>query len=119
LSALGALLRWSCIVAAGLAVLGFVLFAGDEISSGSEEQVAQIENSGPVPAAPEEVEREKETNGFREFVNDANDVLLGPFDHIVESEDPWVTHGVPALLAVLLYGLGGLTLVNYLFPARR
>jgi hypothetical protein len=26
---------------------------------------------------------------------------------------------VPALLAALLYGLGGLVLVNYLFPARR
>jgi hypothetical protein len=119
LSALGALLRWSCIVAAGLAVLGFVLFAGDEISSGSDEQVAQLENGGAVPAAPDEVERESETNGFREFVNDANDVLLGPFDHVVTSDDPWVTRGVPALLAVLLYGMGGLVLINYLFPARR
>jgi hypothetical protein len=100
-------------------VLGFVLFAGDKISSGSDDQVAQLENGGPVPAAPDETERENDTNGFRELVNDANDVLLGPFDHVVSSDDPWVTHGVPALLAFLLYGLGGLVCVNYLFPARR
>ena len=119
MNALGSLLRAACIAAAGLALLGFVLFAGDEISSGSDEQVAQIEQGGAVPAAGDEVERERETNGFRELVNDANDVLLGPFDRIVSSDDAWVAHGVPALLAVLLYGLGGLVLVNYLLPARR
>jgi hypothetical protein len=119
MTALGTLLRWSCIAATALVVLGFVLFAGDEISGGASNQVAQIEESGPVPAAPDELEREDETGGFREFVNDANDVLLGPFDHVVSSEDAWVTHGVPTLLAALLYGLGGLVMVNYLFPARR
>ena len=119
MSALGSLLRWSCLVAAGLVVLGFVLFAGDEISAGSNEQVAQIEEQGPVPAGADEAEREGDSGGFREFVNDANDVLLGPFDHVVASDDAWVTHGVPALLGVLLYGVGGLVLLNYLLPARR
>ena len=119
MSALGNLLRWSCIAASGLVVLGFVLFAGDEIAKGSSHQVVEIEESGPVPAAPDEVEREEQESGFREFVNDANDVLLGPFDHVVSSSDAWLTRGVPALLAVLLYGLGGLVLLNYLLPARR
>jgi hypothetical protein len=119
MSALGTLLRWSCVFSAGLVVLGFVLFAGDEISKGSSHQVVEIEESGPVPAPPDETEREKKESGFREFVNDANDLLLGPFDHVVTSSDAWVTRGVPALLAVLLYGLGGLVLVNYLLPGRR
>ena len=51
---------------------------------------------------------------FREAVDDANDVLLGPFTGIVDSEDRWVTHGVPAMLALLLYGLGLGTLANML-----
>ena len=38
-------------------------------------------------------------------MDDANDVLLGPFAGIVDSDDRWVTHGVPAMLALLLYGL--------------
>ena len=36
---------------------------------------------------------------------DANDVLLGPFVSLVDGSDSrWVTHGVPAILALLLYG---------------
>ena len=52
---------------------------------------------------------------MREVVEDANDVLVGPFTGLVESStDRWVTHGVPALLALLLYGLGLGMLANML-----
>ena len=117
MSALRSLLTWASIGACALVVLGFLLFAADEAGQGSSGQVARVD--GAVPAAADELEREKDSGGFREFVNDANDVLLGPFESVVSSNDGWVAHGVPALLAVLLYGLGGLTLLNYLFPARR
>jgi arginine exporter protein ArgO len=42
---------------------------------------------------------------FREAVEDANDVLLGPFATLVDgSDNRWVTHGVPTILALILYG---------------
>jgi hypothetical protein len=116
-SALASLLRWASIAATGLVVLGFLFFAVDEFTEGSNTQVARVD--GTLPTTGEEATREQESGGFREFVNDANDVLLGPFDSVVTSSDAWVTNGVPALLAALLYGLGGLTLLNYLLPARR
>jgi hypothetical protein len=116
-SALATLLRWASVGACALVVLGFLFFAFDEAGQSSSDQVARVD--GTVPATGDELQREQKAGGFREFVNDANDVLLGPFDSVVTSSDAWVTNGVPALLAVLLYGLGGLTLLNYLLPARR
>ena len=49
-----------------------------------------------------------------ELVDDANDVLLGPFTGLVDSNERWVTHGVPTLLALLLYGFGLGMLANML-----
>ena len=49
--------------------------------------------------------RERVNGTFREAVEDANDVLLGPFADLVEgSDNRWVTHGVPTILALILYG---------------
>jgi hypothetical protein len=44
--------------------------------------------------------------------------LLGPFAALVGSENAWVMHGVPALMALLLYGLGLGLLANAL-PKQR
>jgi hypothetical protein len=104
-------------------MLGFAYFATDEMSRGSQNQQNALasELSGtadPLPVAPspeEEADREKINGTFREAVEDANDVLLRPFIGIVESGDTrWVTHGVPALLGLLLYGLGLGMLANML-----
>ena len=43
---------------------------------------------------------------MREVVDDANDVLLAPFVDLIDSDSAWVNHGVPTLLALLLYGVG-------------
>lgn len=93
------------------------------MSRGSQNQQNALasELSGsvdPTPVAPtpeEEAERERLNGTFREAVEDANDVLLAPFSGLMSSADTrWATHGVPALLALLLYGLGLGTLANML-----
>ena len=33
-----------------------------------------------------------------------NDVLLAPFAGLIDSDNAWVNHGVPSLLALLVYG---------------
>ena len=121
---MGSLVRLVAIVCSGLVLLGFAYFATDEMSRGSQTQQAelarQLEGSAadPAPIAPspgQEADREKVNGTVREFVEDANDLLLGPFTGVVESaEDRWVTHGVPTLLALLLYGVGLGMLANML-----
>jgi len=110
---MGSLIRLIAVVSSGLVLLGFAYFATDEMSRGSQNQQnalgAELDGApDPTPVAPspdEEAERERLNGTFREAVEDANDVLLGPFADLVDgSRDRWVTHGVPAVLALLLYG---------------
>ena len=112
---MGSLVRLVAITCSGLVLLGFAYFATDEMSRGSKNQqnalaseLAGAQDPPPVAPSPdEEIERERQNGTFREAVEDANDVLIGPFAGLVERADNrWVTHGVPALLGLLLYGLG-------------
>ena len=124
---MGSLVRLLAMLCSGLVILGFAYFATDELDRGSKTQQGKLDRelSGefgdPTPIAPspvQEAEREKLNGGFREAVDDANDVLLGPFTNLIDSNDRWVGHGVPAALALVLYGLGLGTLANML-PKRR
>jgi hypothetical protein len=124
---MGSLVRLLAIFCSGLVILGFAYFATDELDRGSKTQQGKLDRelSGevrdPTPIAPspvQEAAREKVNGGFREAVDDANDVLLGPFTNLIDSNDRWVGHGVPAVLALLLYGLGLGTLANML-PKQR
>jgi hypothetical protein len=120
---MGSLVRLVAIVCSGFVLLGFAYFATDEMSRGSQNQqnalASELAGSAePAPVAPspdEEAEREALNGTFREGVEDANDVLLGPFADLVDGADNrWVTHGVPAIMGLLLYGLGLGTLANML-----
>jgi hypothetical protein len=110
---MGSLIRLVAIVCSGLVLLGFAYFATDEMSRGSQNQQnalgAELDSRpDPAPVAPspdQEVDRERVNGKFREAVADANDVLLGPFVDLVDgSQSRWVTHGIPAILGLLLYG---------------
>jgi hypothetical protein len=120
---MGSFVRLVAIITSGIVLLGFGFFATDELGRGSQNQQNKLDKevtgalADPAPIAPtsdQEASRERVNGTFHEAVDDANDVLLGPFTDIVDSNDRWVTHGVPALLALLLYGLGLGTLANML-----
>jgi hypothetical protein len=120
---MGSLVRLLAIFCSGLVILGFAYFATDELGRGSQNQQNKLDkevtgaHADPTPIAPtpdQETERERVNGSFREVIDDANDVLLGPFTGIIDSNDRWVTHGVPAMMALLLYGLGLGTLANML-----
>ena len=124
---MGSFVRLLAVVCSGIVLLGFVYFATDELSRGSQNQQNLINREvtgsviDPTPIAPtsdQEKVRESTNGSFREVVDDVNDVLLGPFTGIVNSDDRWVTHGVPTLLALLLYGVGLGMLANML-PKQR
>jgi hypothetical protein len=124
---MGSLVRVIAIVCSSLVVLGFAFFATDELGRGSQTQQNKLDTElkgdlrDPAPIAPapiQEAARERANGKFREAVDDSNDLLLGPFKNVVDSNDRWVTHGVPLVLALLLYGLGLGTLANML-PKQR
>ena len=126
---MGGFIRLVAIVTSLIVLLGFGFFAVDEMDKGSktQQQALDRELSGSnaeldvVPVSPtpdEENAREAQNSSVREVVDDANDVLLAPFANLIDSNSSWVQHGIPALLALLLYGVGLGFLAN-LLPKER
>jgi hypothetical protein len=124
---MGSLIRMLAIATSGIVLLGFVLFAVDEISHGSKTQQQALDRelgdtttvTDPVAPTPQEERvRERQHGKVREAVDDVNDVLLRPFADLVDSSNAWVEHGVPTLLALLVYGLGLGLLANMLPKTR-
>jgi hypothetical protein len=126
---MGSVIRWTAILTSLIVALGFLAFAVDEMDRGSKNQQnalarglsdlepnASINSPNPTPA--EEKAREKAHGPVREAIDDANDVLLAPFSGLVDSDNSWVQHGVPTLLALLVYGVGLGMLANMLPKSR-
>jgi hypothetical protein len=102
------LTRFVAYVASFLVIAGFVAFAVDQLQTASQHSQDEIEGVHAArPSASQELNREKQHTTVREWVDDANDVLLAPVAWISNgSSNIWVKRGVPALLALALYGFG-------------
>lgn len=93
------------LVACLLVAISFVLFAHDQVAGASRHQQAEVagtaigSGSGPAPAATPKHQP-------RAFIDSAAKTLTSPFSALVSSNNPWVSHGVPAVLGLLVYGLG-------------
>ena len=83
----------------------FAMFMRDQLSGASKHQVEEIATSpaltGPLHYTPTQHAQP------RRFIDDAASTLESPFKSIVQSDSEWVLHGVPAVLALLVFG-GGL-----------
>jgi hypothetical protein len=117
------LLRLIAVCLSLVVAIGFILFAVDEMNRGSRTQQQAVAQATrvpdptiipPSPTPADEAIREREHGKVREAIDDANDELLMPFAGIVSSHSNWVTHGVPALMALLVYGFGLGLLANML-----
>ena len=120
---MGALIRICAVTAASLVALSFVFFAVDQLTEGSENQVRALRADGqrapsqaaidqPAPEPAVERIRESQHSSVREYVDDANDILLSPFTGFVDSDQVWAQRVIPGLIGLLLYGLGGTLLAN-------
>lgn len=130
---MGSIIRLVAISISAIVLLGFAFFAVDEMDRGSQTQQQALENGSagrpaddelnanadsPVAPTPaEESLRERRNSSFRELVDDANDVLLAPFADLIDSDNAWVSHAIPTILALLLYGLG-LGMLARMIPKR-
>lgn len=107
-------LRLIALVACAIVALGAAMFVAEQVGEASDNTVVAITDRGeerqvgninlPAPERDVEVRREREHGGFRELVDDANDILLAPFADIIDSDNIWVQRGFATLLALLLYG---------------
>ena len=88
-------------------VAGFAMFALDEFNRASSKQrseLAGFEQTDPTPVG--ERQREKRHSTGREYIDDANDVLLKPFAGVIDSGSRWAQRGIPTVLGLLVYGFG-------------
>jgi hypothetical protein len=104
-------LRLLSVVLCLVVVAGWVAFAAGETGEASRQSAAEVAGrqatSRPDPSPEQEVEREAAHGSVREAIDDANDVLLSPFaDAGAGSDSQWVRRSVPAVLALLVYGVG-------------
>jgi hypothetical protein len=86
-------------------VAGFCMFAVDEFnraSSAQRNELAGFEQTDPEPAG--ERARERRHSTAREYIDDANDILLRPFAGVVTSGSRWAQRLVPTFLGLLVYG---------------
>ena len=104
-------LRRVAVAASVIVALGWGLFAYDETKAASD--LSRNEVSGRVasrtadPSPDQERAREAAHGDARELIDDANDILLAPFASIADdSSSKWARRTVPAVLALLVYGLG-------------
>jgi len=100
-------LRTIAIVLSLVVAAGFCMFALDEFKRASgkqRDQLAGFEQTDPTPVG--ERRREQRHSVAREYIDDANDVLLKPFAGVVQSGSRWVQRGVPTVIGLLLYGFG-------------
>ncbi len=115
-------LRYLAITLSLIVAAGFVFFALDDFgraSTNSQNRLAGYSATSPTPAG--ERERERRHGRGRELIDDANDVLLGPFAALTEDSDqrlgaPWRPDAararalrVPARLLLALREGQGLT----------
>ena len=126
------IVTWASTLAALVLVISFGLFAIDQARNGSKQQVDEdpTRSSGPRrgssdsaagnvnqadPNPRTERAREKAHGQVREYIDDADDVLVSPFAGVVkDSKSIWVQRGVPSLIAFLLFGVGLRILAAYL-----
>jgi hypothetical protein len=113
------LVRIFSVVAVIFIVAGLIGLLTDEVQDTSKVESTQITNLGtgtqqvtvsvdiesPKPSPAVETIREQEHSAGREFIDDVNDVLLGPFTWLIPGSDGAVRHLLYAGLGLLIYGL--------------
>jgi hypothetical protein len=88
-----------------LVLISFGLFARDQMAVGSQhQQTAELPNAAALANTSPRVPHQRAQP--RRFIDGAASALTSPFRSIVQSNNDWVDHGVPTVLALLVYGAG-------------
>lgn len=127
-SVLAGALRLAAIAATVLVLAGLVGFLTDEVRASSDDSATRItfaldngqtatrtvDIAQPNPSAAVEQLREQRHSSTRESIDDAGDVLLGPFSWVAPDSAAWVRRVLYSGLALLLYGVAAMVLADRL-----
>ena len=115
-------LRYLAFLVSAVVIASFAMFAVDEFRGAStqtqtaiasQEGVHATQVTGSAAVRGERL-REQHHSQAREAIDDLNDVATAPFNGLVAtSPSSWVRHGVPAVLALICFGLGFAFLARY------
>jgi hypothetical protein len=97
-------LRFVSIVSCLLVATSFVLFAHDQIAGASVHQVDALQVHPQARAVPSKLANKH--GQPRQFIDASAKALDSPFVALVHSPNEWITHGFPAVCALLVYGVG-------------
>jgi hypothetical protein len=99
------LLTYMSIACCALVIVSFGLFARDQMAGASEHQQTELAAGLPATAAGGSSSSHAHRQP-RRFIDGAASALEAPFKSIVSTHSEWVEHLVPAVIALLVYGLG-------------
>jgi hypothetical protein len=88
----------------GLVLASFVMFARDQVAGAAKQQANAV--SSPPPGQAPVARKPKPQGQPGRFIDGAASELTSPFRSIVQSGSAWVQHGIPTVLALLVYGVG-------------
>jgi hypothetical protein len=97
-------LRLASLLCCGLVVMSFAMFARDQMAGASEHQQTELVAGANTSTAPVAITHKHSQP--REFIDSAAKTLTSPFSAVVKSNNPWVDHGLPAIFALIAYGVG-------------
>lgn len=107
---LPATLRTAAAMTSLVIALAFALFAADQFASARDEARASL---GAIGTMPREDNRGATRGWLRDDIDAVAGVLTAPFAWAGRPGEPWGSKGGPALLALLVYGVGGATLARW------
>lgn len=103
-------LRLVSLICCLIVAASFTLFARDQVAGASQHQAAQAGGTTTQVASATTISGDRSATVHhgqpRAFIDAATKTLTAPFTSLVSSSNPWVTHGLPAALALVVYGLG-------------
>jgi hypothetical protein len=97
-------LAFASLVCCGFVLVSFLLFARDQTASASKHQASELIVAATSTGSP--VRKAQAKKQPRRFIDGVASTLTSPFDAVVHSSNPWVDHGIPTVLSVVVYGLG-------------
>lgn len=101
-------------------VVSFGMFVADELNTSSSQQLAVANSTATVTVTRDAHGREVKPNRsqLRTKIDSVNDSLTVYAEPLVAGQDPWIMRTVLFLLGMLLFGLGGHFLANWLALSR-
>jgi hypothetical protein len=103
--AMNRVLALTAYVCCGLVIASFALFARDQLAGASKNQQTEI-NTGGAQTGSSGTPTVHHHAQPRRFIDGAASTLTSPFGSVIQSTNDWVNHGIPAVLALIVYGLG-------------